>query len=179
MTVSAAERPTSVSQSGAGGSWSPLSNLEYGSSGDVSATQKAVYLSWKWQTVACAIPNFIQSVDVGSQFVSLKITLNEECDGTPRPSSKGWLTGGSVIDSGTIPSTGPRVTTLDGDASYWGLSGTPQEIFTGLKDGSIAFNYNPTSPYSGTTTVTISDIKFTLTYLLADTKRASLIACLP
>jgi hypothetical protein len=179
MTVSAAERPTDVGQSGSGGSWSTLSNLEYGNSGDVSGTMTYTYLDYEWKTVECSIPNFITDLDVGTQFVSLKMTWNEECDGTPRPDSKAWLTGGSVINSGTIPSTGPRVTTLDGDASYWGLSGTPQDIFEGLKDGSIAFNYEPDTGVAGSTTVTISDIKFTLTYLLADTKRAALIACLP
>lgn len=171
VTVSAAQKFTAVSYSGSGGTWSNYADLEYGDTGEATAPL-TVYIP-NTKTLLFSVPNFITSIDYGSEFVSLKVTFQDKQDITASNTATcyGRLTGGSWISTGDPGATYTN-NTLDGDSTYWGLSGTPQSIFTGLKNGSIKFEFKGEQGYG---TLYIKEVIATLTYKLADTKRAALI----
>lgn len=169
MTVSAQEKFTQSAQSGSGQSWVGVSNLEYGNSGEASCTYSIAGFYPK--TIRLTIPNFITSMPNGSEFVSLKITFQKKSTSTLW-SWTAKLTGGTQF-SGSMP-TSYSTTTLDGDASYWGLSGTSAEIFSDLKDGTIGLELD-TSNTNISATHYYQSVTAQLTYIEPDTKRAALL----
>ena len=174
MTVSAAEKFTVISSSGQA-SWGSLSNLEYGSSGAATSTTTG-YLP-NTGNLLCAIPNFMTALNVGSEFESVKVTFSDRMDSSYPGQGYCWLTGGTEISTGSVASS-YTARTQDGDAAYWGIAGTPQAIFSGLKDGSIKFGFRSTGGlFAGT--IYVKEVEATLTYKLADTKRASILVTLP
>lgn len=154
-TTSSAEKFTIVSSSG---SWTDISNLLYGASGEASG-DGFLYLS---------VPNFITSLDDGSEFVSLKVEWEEK---TAAPYRQAFLTGGTQFTEYLTPAAYASAS-LDGDAAYWGISGTPHEIFDGLKSGALKFTVR-TFGTSGA--LYVKEVKATLTYKAADTSRASIL----
>ena len=174
MTVSAAEKFTSISYSGR--AWTDYNNLVYGGSGEAYGSTTGVYDTTG--TVKCAIPNFITSLATGTEFESLKITFSVKQSTPYGADGYAKLTTGS--QGYTFPLTTSYVgQTLDGDAAYWGLSGTPQAIFSGLKDGSIKFEYYAVGDLYAVGSMYLKEVIATLTYKLADTKRASILIALP
>ena len=175
MTVSAAEKFTVISSSGQA-PWSSLSNLEYGNSGAATSTLSPFLINTG--NLFCAIPNFITAIPTGSEFESLKVTFSDKMDSSYSAEGYCWLTGGTVLSSGTI-GTSYAARSKDGDASFWGLAGTPQSIFSGLKSGSIKFSFQALGGIYSAGDVYVKDVVATLTYKLADTKRAAILIALP
>ena len=169
MTTTAADKFTESSQFGSGASWSGVSNLEDGNSGEASVTYSLVGAYPR--TIGLYEPGFMSSLPNGCEFESLRVTFQKKAS-----TSFGWswvarLTGGDT-KSGSY-TTSYATVALEGDKDYWGLSGTPQAIFAGLKDGSIGLELDA----GGSTSATLyyRSVYATLTYTLPDTKRASIL----
>ena len=175
MTVSAAEKFTTASYSGQA-PWSNYNNLIYGGSGAATSTISPFLPDTG--NLFCAIPNFITSIPAGSEFESLKVTFSDKMDSTYAGEGYCWLTGGTELSTGTI-GTSYTARSKDGDSSFWGLAGTPQAIFSGLKSGSIKFGFRADGGVFSSGDIYIKDVIATLTYKLADTKRAAIIIALP
>lgn len=191
MTVTAAEHFTVVSQSGSSSyfTWDDTSRLVSSTlnSDDFSAAN-ALWsdnptASSSTKTLHLSVPDFIGDITDGAKFLSLKVTFQSRYDGVVNTLSEfGYLTGGTLFNMGSVSHGFGNYTTraLDGDAAYWGISGTSQEIFTDFKSGALKFNYRSNSgPYVNTTDHYIKNIRATLTYAQPDTKRASILITLP
>lgn len=151
------------------GNWSGTSNLLAGGSGEAIGD-----LPFGGGTVRIilGIPNGIAAIPDGSEFISLKVDWEAKLAlATSATTQKAYLTGGNEFNS-TLTASYQNFS-LDGDAAYWGLSGTNSEIFAGLKDGSIDFY----GSYQGITgdDYYVREVYATLTYVTPDTKRASLL----
>lgn len=175
MTDSANEKFTGVAYSGS--VWSGYTNLKFGNSGEATA-ELTVHKS-ETGVLHFSIPNFITALPNGTEFNSIEVFWDDKFDGGPlAPTANYWFTGGSTISGTPISSTYGSHSPA-GNASAWGLSGTPQAIFSGLKDGSIKFNYKQVGGYLMYGTSYIKEVSAILTYTLADTKRASILVALP
>lgn len=127
-----------------------------------------------------SVPNWIEDIPNGSEFESLKVTLSSRYDGTVGPYAEiGYLTGGDTIAIGNATNGSHNSRVLDGDASYWGISGTARAIFNDLKSGAIKFNYKVDAASDGNSNHYIKILRTVMTYKLPDTKRASILITLP
>lgn len=167
MTVSAAEKFTTVTEDGFALGWSGESNLEYGNSGSAVSNTSTL---WQDDTKALvfSVPNFITALDEGTEFVSLKVAVGMVPTGS-------WSYA-AQLTTGTSKagSVSGGITNLDGDETYWGLSGSPQDIFSALKSGALKFRITFFGSGEGNY-MTVTNVTAQLTYRLADTKRAALI----
>jgi len=174
---------TVVSQSGNSdeATWSNTANLIITGSGEAIAEGEP-HRNEGGKTLRLSIHNDISGIAGGSQFVSMKVTLKTKFEGTSAGApfaETGYLTGGTVMALGDA-SMGSYVTrTADGDAAFWGLSGDATSIFSGLKDGSIAFHYKVGGSFFGGTDNYIKEVTSQITYLLPDTRRAAIMIPLP
>ena len=165
-TTTSAEKFTDV---GTVGSWTGASNLLDGSSGEAYGD---VPSGGGTVRVNLSEPDFIAAIPDGSQFISLKVDWEAKLAlATASKTQKARLTGGTEFSS-TLSSSYQSFS-LDGNAAYWGLSGSAGEIFADLKDGSISFS----ASYTGITgdDFYVREVYATLTYSTPDTKRASLL----
>ena len=183
MTVSAAEHFTIVSQSGSSGeaTWVNTSNLITSGTSEAIATGTP-HANGGSKTLHLSVPNWISGIVDGCEFTSLKITFESKFQegfrGGPFAETAS-LTGGSALYVADAFEGWYRDRELDGDAAFWGLTGTNREIFTDLKSGAIKFNYLSEGSFFGDTDNYIKTIRATLTYVLPDTKRASILVTLP
>ena len=155
-----------------GRDWDNRSRLDTPASGEASSTQG--WTSSDTGTLVCTIPALIETVPDGSAFVEAYVSTTHKKDfgitlATPRVS----FGDGDEI-AGTALGTSYSSESLGGDKDYWGMSGTNYEIMAGIKDGSIPFRYRVTTSSNGYT-VYVKDIEITLTYVEADTSRASIL----
>lgn len=169
MTTTAADQFTVAANAGSGNSWTDKANLLDGASGEAYA-EYDILGGTTTKELQLSIPAYISAIDDGSQFVSLKVTLQAKRVGTS--SLSGYLASSSQTGSSKSISLGTSysTTTLDGDKSYWGITGTVYSIFDQLKSGAMYFCVDGTTA----DTVYVKDVFATLTYTLPDTKRASL-----
>lgn len=172
-TTSSADQFDTASYSGR--AWTNYANLE-NDGGEAYATISIPIPNTG--TILLATPGFMTSLDDGSEFVSLKVTFEDKMASSYGATGKCRLTGGTWLTAGSI-GTSYTSRTQDGDESYWGISGTPQEIFSGLKDGSIKFEFKAEGGLYATGNIYLKDVEATLTYKLADTKRASILVTMP
>lgn len=173
MPSTSAEYFQAHTASGSGASWSSLSNLA-SSSGEAFATFTAYKRDT--DTINCTDATAINAISEGSQFVSCTVSYQYKKalgSGTLRARAK--LTGGTLYTTSSVVDTMWHTVNLSGDSAYWGLTGTPQQILTGLQDGSIKFELYLTG--TGSFPVRVEDITITLTYAEADTKKGAILAC--
>lgn len=176
MTTTAAAGFTVGSQSSRPYSlaWNSTTNLLNSSPGTYSGPG-TIYKGAGTYIARLSVPSFITSLDDGSEFESLKVTFKAKSSSLNR-TYYAKLTDGTLFD-GTV-TTSYQTFTLDGDASYWGLSSmTDHQIFDGLKDGSIKFNIYITGSVGET--LYLKEVEATLTYKEADTARAAIITTIP
>lgn len=176
MTVSTAQKFDTVGYSGS--AWSNYSRLAYDAASPGESTWSYTTSDSQSGYLTFSVPHFISALADGGRFISLRVDWQDKQDSvTAQATAYGKLTNGSYINAGLLNKSTYTAKYLEGDKSYWGLSGyTGEEIYTSLKDGTTKFwYYNSFGTTGRTLDVYIKDVTATLTYTHPDTKRAALI----
>jgi hypothetical protein len=179
VTTTASEGFTIATQGGeVAVSWSDVDQLPHGVAGGAEAYVRD---SGQWfvgtvtKIIYLTVPNYITALDNGAEFQSLTVTVN--IDGDPFPKTLYVRLTGGDWKSATYTSAATNYD-FTGDESYWGVAGTPQQIFSDLKDGSIGVElYCPYNTLE--TTINLNSVQSALTYRPTDTKRAALQVTIP
>ncbi len=115
-------------------------------------------------------------IPAGSEFVSMSVRFRGFVDATHPTDYFRFQArqNGTTTRTDDIDSTSSSLRDFDGDASYWGFTGTAQDIIDDLADGSIKWRFETKGVAGTATRRDVRDFQVQLTYAEPATEGALL-----
>lgn len=178
LTTTSYDDVTTAAQSSSGSAtaW-VLSGVTSSTTNSNYVDLTTAYRKSKWLDLS--IPDFMAAIGAGAEFISLNVKFKAYDDDT----ADGDYTF-SVRQNGvqtfttSVSGTSTSFKTYSGDKTYWGFTGTVQQIFADLADGDIKFRFYAQAGISPMR-CDMEDFQIQLVYSAPDTRRASILTCIP
>lgn len=179
MTTTSYDDVTTATQTGSDpNQWQNISTLASSTSGAAYIESNGTFTGMR--TLYLEIPDFMSSIPAGSEFVEMSVRFKGYVDATHAGDYFRFQTrqGGSTVRTDDIDSTSTATRTFSGDASYWGFTGSGQDIMDNLADGTIKWRFETRGVAATATRRDVKNFQVQLTYAEPDTK-AALIMVMP